>query len=72
MNKEQLKFIKKIYDNSFYPATYNIENNSFEYPKSPDMFYFYCPEMVQEFMNKYALRSTELIVKKFPLNIIYK
>lgn len=44
MNKEDelafKKFIKKMYDNSFYPATYNIEKNCFEYPKWSNIFYF--------------------------------
>lgn len=37
---ERLKFIKKMYDNSFYPATYNIEKNCFEYPSMPKYFYW--------------------------------
>jgi len=44
MNKEDelalKKFIKKMYDNSFYPATYNIEKNCLEYPKCDNIFYF--------------------------------
>lgn len=44
MNKEEelafKKFVKKMYDNSFYPATYNIEKNCFEYPKMSNVFYF--------------------------------
>lgn len=45
MNKEEelafKKFIKKIYDNSFYPATYNIEKNCLEYPPMPNSMIFY-------------------------------
>ena len=35
MNKKysfQLRFIKKMFDNSYYPATYNIKKNCIEYP----------------------------------------
>ena len=63
---ERLKFIKKIYDNSFYPATYNIERNCLEYPNMPNIFYwpngFVLPKkfrdeliksMIKEFSDKY-------------------
>ena len=64
---ERLKFIKKMYDNSFYPATYNIEKNCFEYyPSMPNFFYwpngFVLPKefrdkliksMIKEFSDKY-------------------
>lgn len=63
---ERLKFIKKMYDNSFYPATYNIEMNCFEYLNMPNIFYwpngFVFPKefrdeliksMIKEFLDKY-------------------
>lgn len=61
---EKLKFIKKMYDNSFYPATYNIEKNCFEYPSMPKIFY--CPppgycKLSKEFMNE----ITKSIIKEF-------
>ena len=52
MTKEELKFIKKIYDNSFYPATYNIEKNCLEYPEFPNIFYFYNNEQYKEALKK--------------------
>lgn len=61
---ERLKFIKKMYDNSFYPATYNIEKNCFEYPPMPKYFYWpnpgYC-KFPKEFMNE----ITKSIIKEF-------
>jgi hypothetical protein len=61
---ERLKFIKKMYDNSFYPATYNIEKNCFEYPSMPKYFYWpnpgYC-KLPKEFMNE----ITKSIIKEF-------
>ena len=69
MDKKQyeiLKMYKKIYDNSFYPTTYNIERNCFEYPNMPNIFYwpngFVLPKefrdeliksMIKEFSDKY-------------------
>ena len=65
---ERLKFIKKMYDNSFYPATYNIEKNCLEYPEMPNIYYWHNPEyyklpkeftkklinsMIKEFSDKY-------------------
>lgn len=38
-----LRLLKKLYDNSFYPATYNIEKNCFEYPYRNSLFYCYPP-----------------------------
>ena len=38
---EQLKLFKKIYDNSFYPAMYNIEKNCVEYPPIHNSMIFY-------------------------------
>lgn len=61
MNKKELafkKFIKKIYDNSFYPATYNIERNCLEYPKMPNIFYFYNKSQYEE-----ALRKSKLMIE---------
>ena len=61
---ERLKLIKKMYDNSFYPATYNIEKNCFEYPSMPKYFYWanpgYC-KLPKEFMNE----ITKSIIKEF-------
>ena len=61
---ERLKFIKKMYDNSFYPATYNIEKNCFEYTSMPKIFYWpvlgYC-KLPKEFMNE----ITKSIIKEF-------
>ena len=34
------RLYKKLFDNSFYPATYNIETGMVEYPKVPNIFYF--------------------------------
>ena len=35
------RLYKKLYDNSFYPATYNIETGMVEYPNiEPKIFYF--------------------------------
>ena len=66
---ERLKFIKKMYDNSFYPATYNIEKNCLEYPSMSKIFYWPAPEycklpddffkklissMIKEFSDKYG------------------
>ena len=61
---ERLKFIEKIYDNSFYPATYNIEKNCFEYTSMPNTYYWpnpgYC-KLPKEFMNE----ITKSIIKEF-------
>jgi len=61
MNKKELafkKFIKKIYDNSFYPATYNIEKNCLEYPEMQNIFYFYNKSQYEE-----ALRKSKLMIE---------
>ena len=62
MNKEEelkfKKFIKKMYDNSFYPATYNIEKNCLEYPEMPNIFYFYNKAQYEE-----ALRKSKLMIE---------
>jgi hypothetical protein len=61
---ERLKLIKKIYDNSFYPAIYNIEKNCFEYPPAPKIFYWPAPgycKLPEEFMNE----ITKSIIKEF-------
>lgn len=61
MNKKELefkKFIKKIYDNSFYPATYNIEKNCLEYQEMPNIFYFY-----NKFQYEEALRKSKLMIE---------
>ena len=59
-----LRLLKKLYDNSFYPATYNIEKNCFEYPSMPKYFYWpnpgYC-KLPKEFMNE----ITKSIIKEF-------
>lgn len=51
MNKEEelafKKFIKKRYDNSFYPASYNIEKNCLEYPEMPNVFYWPSPALLK-------------------------
>lgn len=67
-HKDFLRFIKKRYDNSFYPATYNIERNCLEYPNMPNIFYwpngFVLPKefrdeliksMIKEFSDKYGI-----------------
>lgn len=44
IDKDQLEIrelYKKIFDNSFYPATYNMETGMVEYPKTSNIFYFY-------------------------------
>ena len=44
INREfsNIKLFKKVFDNSFYPATYNIEKNCVEvkYPNTSNIFYF--------------------------------
>jgi hypothetical protein len=66
-NKNFLRFIKKIYDNSFYPATYNIEKNCLEYPEMPNVYYWPSPILlkINEELHKEIINS---IFKKFQIN----
>ncbi len=58
------KLIKKIYDNSFYPATYNIEKNCFEYPEMPNVFYWPSPEYCKLFED-FSIKLTSSMIKEF-------
>ena len=61
-----LRLLKKLYDNSFYPATYNIEKNCFEYPeqKGPAIFYFLNDELKEK-----ALKLSKM---KLEVSVEYK
>ena len=61
---QHLKFFKKLYDNSFYPQTYNIEKNCVEYPDfpgshEPAIFYFPNEECKQKAL-KVAKKKLEI------------
>jgi len=65
---QHLKLIKKLYDNSFYPQTYNIEKNCIEYPDFPGsqgsaIFYFPNEECKQKAL-KAAKKKLEITIKK--------
>ena len=63
---DELMLLKKLYDNSFYPATYNIEKNCFEYPeqKGPAIFYFPNDELKEK-----ALKLSKM---KLEVSVEYK
>ena len=65
---QHLKLFKKLYDNSFYPQTYNIEKNCVEYPDfpgshGPTIFYFPNEECKQKAL-KAAKKKLEITIKK--------
>ena len=65
---EHLKAFKKLYDNSFYPQTYNIEKNCVEYPDfpgshGPAIFYFPNEECKEKAL-KAAKKKLEITIKK--------
>lgn len=65
---QHLKLFKKLYDNSFYPQTYNIEKNCVEYPDfprshEPAIFYFPNEECKQKAL-KVAKKKLEITIKK--------
>lgn len=65
---EYLKAFKKLYDNSFYPQTYNIEKNCVEYPDfpgshGPAIFYFPNEECKEKAL-KAAKKKLEITIKK--------
>lgn len=65
---EYLKAFKKLYDNSFYPQTYNIEKNCVEYPDfpgshGPAIFYFSNEECKEKAL-KAAKKKLEITIKK--------
>ena len=64
---EYLKAFKKLYDNSFYPQTYNIEKNCVEYPDfpgshGPAIFYFSNEECKEKAL-KAAKKKLEITIK---------
>ena len=64
---QHLKLFKKLYDNSFYPQTYNIEKNCVEYPDfsgshGPAIFYFPNEECKQKAL-KAAKKKLEITIK---------
>lgn len=64
---QHLKLFKKLYDNSFYPQTYNIEKNCIEYPDfpgshGPAIFYFPNEECKQKAL-KAAKKKLEITIK---------
>lgn len=72
MDKEQydfLKLYKKIHDNSFYPAMYNIEKNCIEYPPIPNIIYWTFPgyhKFYKEFIKKNLDNMKENLNIKIP------
>ena len=64
---QHLKLFKKLYDNSFYPQTYNIEKNCAEYPDFPEshgpiIFYFPNKECKEKAL-KAAKKKLEITIK---------
>ena len=64
---QHLKLFKKLYDNSFYPQTYNIEKNCVEYPDfpgshGPAIFYFPNEECKEKAL-KAAKKKLEITIK---------
>lgn len=62
-----LKLFKKLYDNSFYSQTYNIEKNCVEYPDfpgshGPAIFYFPNEECREKAL-KAAKKKLEITIK---------
>ena len=65
---QHLMLFKKLYDNSFYPQTYNIEKNCVEYPDfhrshGSAIFYFPNEECKQKAL-KAAKKKLEITIKK--------
>lgn len=64
---QHLKLFKKLYDNSFYPQTYNIKKNCVEYPDfpgshGPAIFYFPNEECKEKAL-KAAKKKLEITIK---------